>query len=59
MDPNFVLLTRVLLTLADLAAWANNQLDNEHADRQLIAEHLTASIRSVVLDTDPVPTLGR
>lgn len=29
--------------LASLHAWAERVLNNEHADRQLIAEHLSAS----------------
>ncbi|MEU4216203.1 hypothetical protein [Actinoplanes sp. NPDC026623] len=40
--------------LADLHAWAERVLDNEHTDRQYIAEHLSTAAASLSTG-DPVP----
>ncbi|MEV0559724.1 hypothetical protein [Dactylosporangium sp. NPDC050588] len=47
-------LQALLRVLSELAAWSNNHLDNEWADRQYIAEHLSQSLAALVKG-DPLP----
>ena len=45
-------LARMRSALLDLAEWADDRLNDENCDRQLIAEHLTASVQALALDGD-------
>ena len=53
MDSNLSKLTHVLVTLAELTAWAQDRLDDETHDRQHIAEHVTAQMHDIVQRTVP------
>ncbi|WP_432982153.1 hypothetical protein [Dactylosporangium sp. CA-233914] len=47
-------LQALLRVLSELATWGDNHLDNDCADRQYIAEHLTHSLAALV-NGDPLP----
>jgi hypothetical protein len=47
-------LHHLMLILSELATWGEHHLDNEAADRQYIAEHLTGCLAAIVCG-DPLP----